>query len=428
MTWTDWGMLLMTNKIDLAIVGGGPHALTLVTHLLQKRPGMRNRFVVFDPNRRWLSQWQQQFAALEIPHLRSPAVHHPDPDPYALRRFAESRPNELFPPYDLPGTELFWDFCNDTIKRWQLEDKFVQTQITSIGVIDQVIDQKRERKDITFQRYRRYKFCLQHTNGEETIARRVVLATGGGAANLPHWVAQIPPNYPPDRLLHSQQIDLRSLKLSGPNIAGEKILVIGGGLTSGHLAVGAMNQGAKVMLMYRRRLQEKLFDADPGWLGPKYLKGFFQQDWFTRFRLIQSARDGGSLTPAMMLQLRRRQREGKLEIYQECQIVKASWQGDRWQVLGDDGSHYECDRIWLATGTNLDAFNHPLLREIFAHFSTETIPTIHGLPILDCHLRIPGLPLFLMGGLAALQIGPVARNLSGARMASQKIVDGLIQA
>jgi cation diffusion facilitator CzcD-associated flavoprotein CzcO len=415
----------MANKIDIAIVGGGPHALTLVTHLLQKRPGMRNKFLVFDPNSRWMYQWQQQFAALEIPHLRSPAVHHPDPDPYALRRFAESRPNELFSPYDLPGTQLFWDFCNDTIKRWQLEDKFVQTAITAIDVIDQ----KKEKKDNFPQRYRRYKFCLQHSNGEETIARRVVLATGGGTANLPNWVKEIPPNYPPDRLLHSQQIDLRSrsaragkLNLAGEKIAGEKILIIGGGLTCGHLAVGAMNKGAKVMLMYRRRLQEKLFDADPGWLGPKYLKGFFNQDCLTRFQLIQSARNGGSLTPAIMLQLNRRRREGKLEIYQECQIVKASWQGDRWQVLCDDGNHYECDRIWLGTGTRLDALNHPLLREIFAKFTTEMI---HGLPVLDTHLRIPGLPLFLMGGLAALQVGPVARNLSGARMASQKIVDGL---
>lgn len=408
----------MPNQIDIAIVGGGPHALTLVTHLLQKRSRMRNKFLVFDSRHRWMQQWQQQFAALEIPHLRSPAVHHPDPDPYALRRFAESRPNEFFPPYDLPGTQLFWDFCNDTIKRWQLEDKFVQTAITAIGVIDQK-KETTEKKAAFPQGYHRYKFCLQHSNGEETIARRVVLATGGGTANLPNWVKQIQTNYPPDRLLHSQDIDLRSL-----NVTGEKILIIGGGLTSGHLAVGAMNQGAKVMLMYRRRLREKLFDADPGWLGPKYLKGFFSQDWDTRWRLIQEARDGGSLTPAIMLKLNRSQREGKLEVYQECQIVKASWQGSHWQVVCDNGTEYQCDRIWLGTGNRLDAFSHPLLRQILANFPTEMI---QGLPILDAHLRIPGLPLFLMGGLAVLQVGPVARNLSGARMASQKIVDGLIQ-
>ena len=49
-------------KIDLAVIGAGPHALTLVTHLLQKRQTMGDRFLVFDP-------WRQQFAVLDIPYL-----------------------------------------------------------------------------------------------------------------------------------------------------------------------------------------------------------------------------------------------------------------------------------------------------------------------------------------------------------------------
>ncbi|UWU47461.1 L-lysine 6-monooxygenase (NADPH-requiring) [Limnospira platensis C1] len=88
----------LPSLIDLAIVGAGPQALTLVTHILQKRQKFRNRFMVLDPSGTWLEQWRHQFKAQEIPHLRSPAVHHPDPDPYSLRRFAENRSMELFPP------------------------------------------------------------------------------------------------------------------------------------------------------------------------------------------------------------------------------------------------------------------------------------------------------------------------------------------
>lgn len=51
-------------KIDLAVIGAGPHALTLVTHLLQKRQTMGDRFLVFD-------RWRPQFAVLDISHLRS---------------------------------------------------------------------------------------------------------------------------------------------------------------------------------------------------------------------------------------------------------------------------------------------------------------------------------------------------------------------
>ena len=68
-------MLLRCPKtIDLAIVGAGSQALTLATYLLQKKQSMRNRFVVLDPSGQWLQQWQHQFAAYEIPHLRSPSV------------------------------------------------------------------------------------------------------------------------------------------------------------------------------------------------------------------------------------------------------------------------------------------------------------------------------------------------------------------
>lgn len=71
----------LPKQIDIAIVGAGPQALTLVTHILQKKAKLRRRILVLDPSGIWLSQWRHQFAAQEIPHLRSPAVHHPNPNP-----------------------------------------------------------------------------------------------------------------------------------------------------------------------------------------------------------------------------------------------------------------------------------------------------------------------------------------------------------
>ena len=78
-------------QTDIAVVGAGPQALTLITHLLQKHKRMRERlsagfspgFQVFDPSGAWLTRWNRQFAAQEIPHLRSPAVHHPDCDSHS---------------------------------------------------------------------------------------------------------------------------------------------------------------------------------------------------------------------------------------------------------------------------------------------------------------------------------------------------------
>jgi hypothetical protein len=52
---------------------------------------------------------------------------------------------------------------------------------------------------------------------------------------------------------------------------------------------------------------------------------------------------------------------------------------------------------------------------------------VNGLPILDTHLRWPSCELFVMGGLAALQVGPVARNLREAKIASDRIVEALLK-
>ena len=395
----------LLRKIDLAILGAGPHALTLVTHLLKKRHKIRSKIAVFDPNGKWMSQWEQQFAALEIPHLRSPAVHHPDPNPFGLRKFAESRSSEFFPPYDLPGTRLFNDFCEDVIRRWDLENTVIDEKINRIQPLNNPFGSQ---------------FRLWLDSGKSILARRVVLATGSSQLQIPDWVSQVEQNYPEDKLCHSHAVDLRKLYL-----AGEKVLIIGGGLTSGHLAVGAMSRGAFVQISMRRQLQEKIFDADAGWLGPKYLKGFFaESDFEKRFEMIKQARNGGSMTPAMVTQLRRQAHNGKLIIQENTQVVEVEWIDNQWLVKFTDGKQERFHRIWLSTGTRFDVNSEPLLKEVLQAYP---IPVINGLPVLDNNLRWRDCSLFIMGGLAALQIGPTARYLSGARMASDKMLKAIIK-
>lgn len=405
-------MNILPEYMDLGIIGAGPHALTLVAHLLQKKKSVRKRFLVFDPSGVWMQQWHHQFAALEIPHLRSPAVHHPDPDPHALRSFSSFRHSELFPPYDLPGTELFQDFCQEVIRRWQLETCIYPASVQA------VIPENQEG---------RRRFMLQLSTGETIKVRRVVIASGAGTPQMPNWVEKIPTPYPRDRLLHSSAVDLRGLQL-----AGERILIIGSGLTSGHLAVGAINRGAQVLLMARRTLYEKLFDADPGWLGPKYLKSFWAEpDYFQRWQMIQQARNGGSMTPALMTQLRRLEREGKISIWNQCQVAQAHWREDHWQICCENSTVHEClvhqkiDHIWLATGTQLNVATHPLLQGVLSAYPTELV---NGLPVVDEYLRWRGCELFVMGKFAALRVGPTAGNLSGARMASERMVPALTKA
>ncbi len=399
----------LPNSVDIAIVGAGPQALTLVTHLLQKKKTMRNRFVVIDPAGNWMRQWNHQFAAFEIPHLRSPAVHHPDPNPHALRSFAEKRPDELFPPYDLPGTQLFREFCQDVMQRWELRECVIP------GMVQQLEE---------FYSDGKQRFRLWLADGQWLVAKRVVLAIAGGTPNLPDWARTLPFTHPSECLRHSHQIDLRGLQL-----AGERVLIVGSGLTSGHLALGAIARGARVIMMARRRFYEELFDADAGWLGPKYLKGFYAEPcWEQRWRMIQSARNGGSLTPAILTRLRRFEHEGKVVLYEQCEVRSAQWKGDAWKVECSNAGIHDCiahlpiHRIWLATGSQVDVCHWDMLSDIR---EKHPLPVVNGLPVLDHHLRWQGCNLFIMGGAAALQLGPVARNVYGGKMASDRIVPAL---
>jgi hypothetical protein len=388
--------------IDVAIVGAGVHALTLTMHLLQKRKDLREKILVFDPSGNWLTQWHQQFAAQEIPHLRSPAVHHPDPDPFALRRFAENCPDELLPPYGLPSTKLFSDFCQTEIASQQLQERLIAAKVIDLEPIIAS----------------RCGFRLWLSDGKTLTAKRTVLATNNSIKQIPDWVTQIPTNFPDDRLVHSS-----NLNLVQEHLLGETIVIVGGGLTSGHLALGAIARGARVLLMSRCQFKEKIFDAEPGWLGPKYLKGFFAEtDWYKRREIVLAARDGGSMTPSMMIQLRRESHSGKLEFHPECEVAKAIWHGNNWQIICVNGRELSCDRIWLATGTKFDVLAEPLLTRIMQQYPNSLV---NGFPILDEYLRWAGCELFIMGGLAALRVGPTARNISGARMASDRIVPAL---
>lgn len=145
-----------------------------------------------------------------------------------MRKFAENRSTELHVPYDLPGTQLFADFCQDVIQRFALQQRVIPGLVTRIEPLPHLI-------------HPRLRLWLQ--DGQSIIVRRVVLATNSAKIQIPDWVNQIESAYPEDRLCHSSPVDLRKLTLTG-----EKVLIVGGGLTSGHLAVGAISRGAKVHL------------------------------------------------------------------------------------------------------------------------------------------------------------------------------------
>jgi cation diffusion facilitator CzcD-associated flavoprotein CzcO len=262
---------------------------------------------------------------------------------------------------------------------------------------------------------------LALSDGSTMAAGRFVIATGSGTPQLPSWAGAISGNHPPEALQHSDRIYLPSLH----QLQGQRILIVGGGLTSAHLALGALRRGARVHLLCRRTLKHKPFDADPGWLGPKYLKAFHSEPCMQRrHRQVLEARDGGSITPETAAQLRQAQRTGALRLHEHCEVSSARWCSDQWTLLCTNGHGLEADRIWLATGRCQGVSQHPLVRQLQQQ---RPIKLVNDLPVLASDLSWPGNAVHVMGGLSALQIGPAARNLFGGREAAQRICRAVIK-
>ena len=382
----------------LVVVGAGPQALALLVALVDADPAWRDRTTVIDPAGRWLRTWDEQLARARIDALRSPGVHHPGIEPEALRVWSRERNLERPSRYGQPATEAFATYCTHLIDHYGLES-LVHTGRARLLADDGsgvhlLLD---DRTVLTCD--------------------RAVLATNPGRRRIPAWVEDLLP-VSVGRLQHAADVDLRTA-----DVTGEAIVVVGGGLTAAQLALGALEQGAaSVHLLIRRHLRASTFDTDPGWLGPKELRGFERLAPADRAEAVQRARDGGSVPMGEANRLRREAAEGNLALREGTRVVAGRRHGDRLTLVLGDEEHVHADRIWLATGTEACVEATPLLDDLRRSHPTE----IHaGLPWLDADLAWPGSHVHLMGRLTSLNLGPAAGNLWGARRAADRIAPTL---
>ena len=232
--------------LRLAIVGAGPHALSLLCRLIEDEPdlldeGTRAKMAakagskarphtrvrkllagkrggaaerlrgvrVIDMHGRWLAQWESDFAALEIAHCRSHADLHPCPcDFQSLRVWAEmhKRSAEMWHmqyidreacrrqgyagPYVLPGSTLFIDFCRAMVDRYRLGSVVRQGTVESIVAVEAdgttttaaAAEPAGESDASAVPAASGRVFSLTLADGSTLRARRVVCAMGPGPA------------------------------------------------------------------------------------------------------------------------------------------------------------------------------------------------------------------------------------------------------
>jgi FAD-NAD(P)-binding len=382
---------------DTLVVGSGPHGLAACAYILAERHGTAGELLVID-RQGWMAQWTRQLRDLGVQRLRSSCVHHPDPDPWALLRFAhqQGRQAEMTGQFNVPSSSLFADFCSRLVERLGLEEAVIPLRATGLRSVDGGA-------------------AVQLEDRSWLRARRVVLATNPSVPRLPRWSRSLLAAAPAGRVVHSDEV-----QLDGGSAEGERILVLGGGLTAAQLALGAAARGVLPTLVSRHRLRERDFDVQPGWFTYRLERFHQEARWERRIAELRGERRG-SVPPADLAELRTAAVGGRLVLACGGALHHVTWSGASGEaVVGHERLGF--DRLWLATGHSFHVGAEPLLEDLCR---THPILVVAGLPALAADCRWPGTAVHVMGGLAGLQVGPLARNIAGARMAAERIAASL---
>lgn len=388
--------------LDWLIVGGGIHGVHLGLVLLVRGQVARERLALLDPHEQLLARWRHCTRNVGMTFLRSPSVHHLDGPAFSMVAFAKLAGSEdpehdarFAPPYHRPALSLFEAHCSALLDASRLDQLHLRGCARDLVIHDDHVE-------------------LDTTLGP-LRTRKLVLAFGlGDRLEIPGWAAALREQGVAVEHVFDERFDARELD------EFRHALVVGGGISAIQLALALAERGSgPVTLLTRHPLRESQFDSDPGWLGPRFLTGYAKLgDARLRRAAIDEARQRGSAPRDVLVALRRARKAGRVRVLQG-EVVRARF--DR--SLGPElwlraGQVVHADRIVLATGF---ARGRPG-RWLDAAIEREQLPLAPcGFPLVDAALRWHP-RIHVSGPLAELEIGPVARNIAGARMAAERIV------
>ena len=385
----------MELNLDWLIIGGGIHGVHIANRLLVDAAVPAERLRIVDPSSRLLERWHDCTHTMGMTHLRSPSVHHLDTDPLSLQRFAgkrKKRDSGLFvAPFERPSLALFNAHCHQLSENLGLSNLHIRSRAVTCTTSHEGVS-------------------ARLGDGRVVEARNVVLAVG--ASDQPAWPEWAPRN-------HARVHHVFAPGFDGWPSSPETVLVVGGGISAGHVALRLVGEGHRVHLVSRHALREHQFDSDPGWLGPKYTTLFdHEPDHDRRRAVITSARNRGSVPPDMARSIRRAIARERIH-WHEGEVSGFEDHPDRIEVgLGDDGV-LAADRVLLATGFANRRPGGSMVDELIV---SASLPCARcGYPIVDHSLRWHP-HVFVSGPLAELELGPVSRNIAGARRAGDRLV------
>ncbi|WP_208588678.1 FAD/NAD(P)-binding protein [Gracilibacillus suaedae] len=380
------------------IIGGGIHGCTIAIHLLKSGKVEPNELLIVDRYEKPLHKWSMITSKIGMDFLRSPSVHHIDQDPFSLQNYAKdmSEVNAFLGRYKRPRLDLFNEHCFELLDSLAIDKMWYQAEVEDIRSL-------------------KGKWRIYTRQADFLETHNVVLALGvNEQPAFPEWALPLREKVP-DKVKHIFEEEADVKEEVG------NVCLIGGGISAAHLAVKLCEwTKGKVTIVKRHPFRVHDFDSDPGWLGPKRLTKYNKVTDFSKRRLIiNKARNRGSVPRNMFLKLKKCQTDHRLEVIDD-EVKTASYVDGRIRLSFNQNNAREFSSIWLATGSQARIPENQLMDKIILN---ENLPCAScGFPIVNKRLEWKQ-GLYVSGALAELEIGPVARNISGARKVAVKLAD-----
>ncbi|WP_100373583.1 FAD/NAD(P)-binding protein [Bacillus sp. FJAT-45037] len=385
------------------IIGGGIQGVTLASYLRIKKQLPAEAIAIVDPHEKPLAMWKHCTNNTGMEYLRSPSIHHLHPDAFNLERFAKKKSwkksTAFVPPYDRPTLALFNKHSDELVQDLSLLESWVTGKVSQLS----------KRSD---------GWEVKLSNGDCLSSRHVVVAIGLSEHPIwPNWAEKLKDKGASiNHIFHKQSLTIEK---------DSNVFVVGGGISAVQTALKVSSQtNYPVHIMSRHPFRTKQFDSDPGWLGPKYMRLFMQETSTQKRRdMIASARHRGSLPGELHAAFRRSETAGNVQSV-ISDVASADFDGARIHLTLKNGQTWSGDKVVLATGFHATPpgleWLKPTIRE--HHLRCHTC----GYPIVEDDTLEWDEGLFVMGALAELSLGPVARNISGARRGAERILSTII--
>jgi cation diffusion facilitator CzcD-associated flavoprotein CzcO len=384
--------------LDWLIIGGGIHGVSLAFHLIQRQRIAHDRIRILDPHDHLLARWESVTTNTGMDYLRSPEVYHLHNDPWSLRTFAQTRAGQpladFIPIYHRPSLDLFNAFSASLIQRARLDTLLITGRAQALTRCEDG-------------------WRVQTSDGEIT-AHHVVLAIGAGEQPYwPEWARTLQESDAPI----NHVFDPAFVRAALPD--WENAVIIGGGITAAQTALTmAAQQPGSVTLLMRHPIRISHFDSDPCWVTRICLADFEREtDYDRRRTMIQQARQRGSMPSDVAEDLTQAVEAGLLRVA-FAEVTQAEGVASAITLRLTSDEKLTMDRVILATGYESV---RPGGAWLYQTIVNEHLPVAGcGYPIVDETLCwSPG--LYVMGPLAELEIGPVSRNVIGARLAVERL-------